>query len=282
MNKNLKGILKIVIDILTTFIFVLLMIIILAKVKMLYSGKDYFEIFGYSVFKIATGSMEPAISENDIIIVKKCDEYKVSDIITYESNNAYITHRIVKMNDNTIIARGDANNAEDKATDVSAVIGKVVKIYKNLGIWQKIFTTPKILISVFLTLMLFDFAFSYKSKDKDGVKKKKKNDVVLKKDERQQLIDEIAAKVLESLNSRTTEAKETTEILDITFISEPKGKKEKLSSEELKKLSSKLDTLDEEYSFKDLSQKEKNFIEYTMRLDLAKLEEAVKSKIDWK
>ncbi len=44
----------------------------------------------------------------------------------------------------------------------------------------------------------------------------------------------------------------------------------------------KLDNLDNEYTFKDLSQKEKDFIECTMRLDLTKLEDVVNSKIEWK
>lgn len=283
MNKSLKGILKIVVDILTAFIFILLMIIIFTKVSMLYSGKDYFEIFGYSIFKIATGSMEPAISENDIIIVKKSDNYKVSDIITYKSDNAYITHRIISINDNTIIARGDANNASDRATDISTVIGKVIKIYKNLGIWQKIFTTPKILITIFLTLILFDFAFSYKSKDTTLPKKSKKSKPEIKNDDMERLVNEITAKVLESLNNKENiKPKEATEILDMTFISEPKKDVEKLSKKELEDLSEKLDNLDNEYTFKDLSQKEKDFIECTMRLDLTKLEDVVNNKIEWK
>jgi hypothetical protein len=47
------------------------------------------------------------------------------------------------------------------------VIGKVVKVFSNMRIWQKIFTTPKIIIMIFATLILFDIAISYK-----GIRKK--------------------------------------------------------------------------------------------------------------
>ena len=82
MPKGLKKVLKIIIDILTLIVFLILVVIIFAKVKMMTSNKDYFDVFGYSVFTIASGSMEPTLSVNDIIIVKKNKEYNVNDIVT--------------------------------------------------------------------------------------------------------------------------------------------------------------------------------------------------------
>ena len=86
MLKNFKKILKIVIDMLTLFVFLILLLIIVSKVKMIFSGKNYFDFFGYSVFNVATGSMEPTLKQNDIILVKKCDDYVVDDIVTFESD----------------------------------------------------------------------------------------------------------------------------------------------------------------------------------------------------
>ena len=75
MSNKVTKILKLIVDILTAMVFVVLITIVLFKVKMMVSGKDYFEIFGYSFFTVATGSMEPAISQNDIILVKRSKEY---------------------------------------------------------------------------------------------------------------------------------------------------------------------------------------------------------------
>ena len=172
MLNILKKIFKIIIDILTLLIFLLLIIIIIAKVKMMGSNKDYPEMFGYSVFSVATGSMEPTIKQYDIILVKKQDNYYEQDIVTFPDTNAnnkevYITNRIIKKRGNTIVTKGDNNNAKDATINENIIIGKVVKVFSNGGIWQKVFTTPKIMIMIFITLILFDIAFSYK-----GIKKK--------------------------------------------------------------------------------------------------------------
>ena len=71
MPKILKKIFKTIIDILIFIIFLILIVIIFAKLKMLNDNNNYFELFGYSIFNVATGSMEPAISQNDVILVKK-------------------------------------------------------------------------------------------------------------------------------------------------------------------------------------------------------------------
>ena len=165
----MRKVAEIFINVLTAIVFVFLAVIIFAKVKMLVTSNNYFELFGYSVFNVATGSMEPTIKQNDIIVVKMHDKYNVDDIVTFEKDDAYITHRVIIINDNNIITKGDANNTNDVAVDKKAVLGRVIKIIHNAGLWQKILTSPKVIIMIFLTLVLFDFAFSYKGFKKEKV-----------------------------------------------------------------------------------------------------------------
>ena len=166
-----KKVLKTLVDILTFLVFLVLIIVIFAKLKMMFSGNNYFEVAGYSIFTVKTGSMEPVIKQNDVIIVKSQDFYEVDDIITYKEDKSFITHRIISVRGHDIITQGDANNAKDTAITDDVIIGKVVKIYSDLGVWQKVFTTPKIIIMVFVTLILFDIAFSYKGiRQKQNVK----------------------------------------------------------------------------------------------------------------
>ena len=89
----MRKVAEVIINVLTVIVFIFLAIIIFAKVKMLITNKDYFELFGYSAFNVATGSMEPTIKQNDIIIVKMNDKYEIDDIITFEKDNAYIKHK---------------------------------------------------------------------------------------------------------------------------------------------------------------------------------------------
>ena len=248
MPKVLKKILKIVVDILTLFVFLILILIIVAKVKMMSSDKEYFEMFGYSIFSVATGSMEPTIKQYDIIIVKKENEYFVDDIVTFpekqaNSNIVYITHRIISRRGDTIVTKGDNNNAKDVAINQNIVIGKVVKIISNAGIWQKVFTTPKIMIMVFITLILFDLAFSYK-----GIKKK----------QNLRIVNKIEGIKLSEVNKQEDSPK--------------------MTKKEIDALQKKTDMVKngEDVVF---DKKEKEFLNYTVRLDLSELQKEIDDKI---
>ena len=174
----MRKVAEIIINILTIIVFVILAIMIFAKVKMMVSQKDYFEVFGYSVFNVATGSMEPTIKKEDIILVKRMNDYQQDDIITFVKEGSYITHRIISIDGNNFITKGDANNTSDPAIPKDIVLGKVLHIFPKAGIWQKILTSPKVIIMIFITLILFDFAFSYKGfkSDKTKVKTEKIDD----------------------------------------------------------------------------------------------------------
>ena len=186
----IKKVIKYIINFFTVLIFLILLLTIYAKINMITSGKNYFELFGYSFFKVTTGSMDPTIKENDIIIVSTNDTYNVNDIITYRDDANFITHRIITMDGNTLITKGDANNATDQEVNKSDVIGKVVKIFSGLGIWQSIFTTPKVIVALFVTLILFDFAFSYKGKENKNKKVEKEKNEEEKNVDKNKIIEE--------------------------------------------------------------------------------------------
>ena len=115
MKKVLKRILYIL-------VIVILGIIIILNLCSL----SNMSLFGYRIFKIATGSMEPYLKVGDVVLIKDYDEYKVSDVITYKKDNAYITHRILYSEGNEIVTRGDANNTNDEPIKKDSVVGKVI------------------------------------------------------------------------------------------------------------------------------------------------------------
>ena len=198
----IKKVIKFVINFFTVLIFLILLLTIYAKINMITSGKNYFELFGYSFFKVTTGSMDPTIKENDIIIVSTNDTYNVNDIITYHDDANFITHRIITMDGNTLITKGDANNATDQEVNKSDVIGKVVKIFSGVGIWQSIFTTPKVIVALFVTLILFDFAFSYKGKENKNKKIEKEKNEELKNDDKNKKREEYNERIEEDYTIR--------------------------------------------------------------------------------
>ena len=76
-----KKVFKTIVDILTFLVFLILIVIIFAKLKMLVSGNDYFELGGYSVFSVKTGSMAPAIEQNDVILVKASNGMGLKEVV---------------------------------------------------------------------------------------------------------------------------------------------------------------------------------------------------------
>ena len=128
---------------------------------------DYANLFGYTFFEVATASMYPTIEIGDVVIVKITKEIEQNDIIVYADGESIITHRLIEKNDSELIAKGDANNSEDRPIQEDMVFGKVIKIIPKLGIWRKIFTSREIVGLIIVLLILFGVTFVYKSEEKD-------------------------------------------------------------------------------------------------------------------
>ena len=58
--------------------------------------------------------MEPTISPGSIILVDLKTEPHVEDIVTFQTQDTIITHRLKKqINDQKYITKGDANHSDD-------------------------------------------------------------------------------------------------------------------------------------------------------------------------
>ena len=166
MKNKLEKIVKIITNILMFFVTIIVFFALYNFFVLNILNKPYVNFLGYTFFDVATGSMKNKINIDDCIIVKITKDVKENDIITYKVGKDFITHRIVKMEQDIIITKGDANNTPDNPIDKNVVVGKVIKIIPRLGVWKKTLTEPKVLVSIIVTLTLFSIAFSYKGKDK--------------------------------------------------------------------------------------------------------------------
>lgn len=148
-------------------IFVLGIIAVIAiyvSIQLNIQNREYINIFGYSIFSTETASMSPTIEIGDIVIVKIGQEVQKGDIITYKSKNVFITHRIIEIEDESIIAKGDNNNTEDEPISKDNIIGKVRFVINNVGIWKKVFSDITVIIPIFITAILIIILISYKEK----------------------------------------------------------------------------------------------------------------------
>ena len=119
-------------------------------------------VFGYSLFRVMTGSMEPAIPTDSMIVVKRSgkEEYLPGDVISFYSRDpalggAVNTHRIteVRREDGIILyeTRGDANNAPDRYPVLQEdVIGKVVYASYGLGKAVRLISNPILFIPLII------------------------------------------------------------------------------------------------------------------------------------
>ena len=99
-------------------------------------------VFGYGNAVIITGSMEPEIMPGDIVTIRKQRDYAVGEIVTYQGNNNFITHRIMEKTPDGYITQGDANNTDDGEISKSRVIGRVVIVIPKIGNLILFFKSP--------------------------------------------------------------------------------------------------------------------------------------------
>ena len=160
----LYSFIKIISRLMSILLFIILAICIYLFISLNILSKNYASLFSYTVFQIGSNSMAPTITTNDLIVVDITKNVDVDDVITFEDGNILVTHRIISKTGHGFITKGDANNENDKQISTEQVVGKVVKILPNMGVWFKVFTTPKIIFLVCFTLFMFSLAFSYTGK----------------------------------------------------------------------------------------------------------------------
>ena len=130
-----------------TAIIILLLSILLVNTLSMFN----ISVFGIHWFKVGSGSMEPTLKVNDIILIKKENEYFINDIITFKDNDEIITHRIIDINDKEITTKGDANNKEDKPITKDMIIGKIIFKFHIFGFIGYLLSKPLSWILIFVT-----------------------------------------------------------------------------------------------------------------------------------
>ena len=158
-SKIIQKSCNIILDILIVIIGIILLGTIYNTIQVKVLNKKKADFFGYTTFEVQTGSMAPTINASDLIIVKKDNKVEIKDIITYEKNGEYITHRIVDLYKDTLVTKGDANNTKDEAIKKEQIVGKVVKVIPGFGLIRKTILNPVVLITLVITVYIIGLIF---------------------------------------------------------------------------------------------------------------------------
>ena len=125
--------------------------------------------FGYGAAIVLTGSMEPTIMADDLILVAEQESYEIGDVVVYQSGSILVVHRIIDMDETTVTTQGDANNAPDSPVRREQIKGEVVGTVSGVGGLVRLLKTPWVIIALIgSALALSEMSIrSQKKKDLD-------------------------------------------------------------------------------------------------------------------
>ena len=122
--------------------------------------------FGYGGAVVLSGSMEPTIMVDELIIVKAEENYAIDDIVVFQSGKMLVVHRLVELDGESAVTRGDANNADDAPIEIPQIKGKVIAHIPHVGAAVRLLKTPLATIILIVAAVLSVELPYRKEKDK--------------------------------------------------------------------------------------------------------------------
>ena len=124
-------------------------------------------VFGYSIFRVSSGSMEPELKVGDIIldkVVENPEALKVGDVITFKSDDygdMLVTHKVIRApyeeNGKLMLqTKGVANEIADNPIRIDEVKGIMICKVDYLDTVYNVFLSPwGLLILIALIVIIF-------------------------------------------------------------------------------------------------------------------------------
>ncbi len=160
----IKSVVSKITNVLSIILIVIALIILVSAVFTRGGGVP--DVMGHSFMKVLTGSMEPEIRADSIVVTKKIEasQIKEGDVISFYSRNQElmgmpVTHRVVKIEEvdghRVFTTKGDINTLEDKTPVFEEdLIGKVVFSSHFLGVLINLLTKPYVFFPLVIIPLL--------------------------------------------------------------------------------------------------------------------------------
>lgn len=154
-------------DFIFRIIYILLIIYLLIFVPSLWGQKP---------LVVISGSMEPTLKVGGILYYEKIDinELDEGDILVYQTKEHIISHRIVDINENGFITKGDINNSMDNyLVSDEQVLGKGTNwSIPFIGYYADYIYSHKYLLYISLGVIIVDLCNDMYKEHKKKVGKK--------------------------------------------------------------------------------------------------------------
>ncbi len=133
-----------------TFLIMLLVVYGWAYIEMKILLKNQPELFGYAFYMQETDDMLPEFENNDVIIVKKDDEYKIGSIVLYfdGEDSKYKVHSIVAIDGDSVTTKCLPCTANNKPVSKDNIYGRAVGKVMVLGKIIRFFKQKAVLIGI--------------------------------------------------------------------------------------------------------------------------------------
>ncbi len=151
---------------------VILSLIIIADLWMIFSKlvleEDLPDFFGVTNAMVLSGSMEPTFLAGDMLIYFEKNEYEINDVVIFKSDNIFITHRLVGLENGYFLTKGDANNTEDlEPLDPSDIKGEMIFKIPSIGHIINFLSTPLgLLLLILVGIAVFEVPKFFEKKKK--------------------------------------------------------------------------------------------------------------------
>ncbi len=122
---------------------------------------------GFGVGVVLSGSMEPTLQVNDLVVVCRTDDLAVGDVVVFQRDQELIIHRILTLDGETLITQGDANDTPDEPIGRAAVKGVLVCAIPGLGAAVELLRDPTAIVVILIgAFALMELSYR-KEKDRD-------------------------------------------------------------------------------------------------------------------
>ena len=202
------------------------------------ASKGYVNLFGYSLFRVVTGSMEPTIPVGSILICKQIgmDEVQVGDIICFRAQESAIfgqmmTHRVTGVFSSAtgglmFETRGDANLVTDVFmvsqknfvgkvtwyTGTNSVLSSVLSFFSNKVGFLACIVIPILLLGGLLmkecvSSIQVELKTAMEELERENVPQPQEPVLEITEEERKEMYERIRAELIEELRQGAEQSK---------------------------------------------------------------------------
>lgn len=167
---------KIILNCIYVIIAICVLYNIIFSINTSISKKEYFKLYGISLFCMKTDLMEEDINENDLIIVKEVEDKELQngDIIAYEVNGKIRINKIIDDQEGYMTKSNKNYYPDIEKTTINKIVGKKIINIPFIGLVLELLQSKIAgVFTLFFLIVIFSYnRYMYTKKKERGRKKR--------------------------------------------------------------------------------------------------------------